>query len=408
MTPAVAYPSWPGPHRVVVAHAGRQHSHQLALALDEAGMLAGYWTGIPTRRLGATWVPDRLWRRLVRYAPVSLPAGTVRHYPVLPALVQTVGRVTGPAGAAVARRRGEQAFDRWAAGRLRAQAGVRAVVAYENSARLTFREARQRGLVTILDAASVHHTEQDRLNGYAESPALHRRITADKDAEIALADYILCVSEVARASYVEGGVPAGKLGVITLGADVETFTPPDKRDRRGGHVFGFVGGFDHRKGGDVLVEAFTYVQRETPCARLVVIGRVAGEFASALRQPGVTLTGQLPQTEVARALQGVDTLVLPSRHESFGMAVIEAMACGVPVIVSDRVGAKDIVEEGINGWVVPVNDAGALATAMSRAVVALRERPKMRDAARQTAEQNRWDSYRERVARQISAWVEAK
>ena len=283
---------------------------------------------------------------------------------------------------------------------------MRAVVAYENAALHTFSEARRRGIVTILDAASIHHTEQDRVYGYTESAALHRQITRDKDAEIALADHILCVSDLARRSYIEAGVDPGKIDVVTLGADVERFSPAPGRSEASGHTFGFVGGYDRRKGGDTLVAAWGKVRDRVPDARLLVIGRVQAEFRERLAVLGVEQAGQMTQPDVARKMRGVDTLVLPSRHDSFGMVVPEAMACGVPVIVSDHVGAKDLVQEGINGWVVPVGDPEALAASMIHAVEALRERPEMRQAARRTAERYTWEAYHKRVVAQIRAWIE--
>lgn len=170
---------------VLVAHSGRQHSHHLALALEKAGLLGAYWAGVPTRRLGTPWMPRAIWDRLVPYASVPLPHSKVRHLPIVPVVSHTLGRALSPARAAVAQRAGEKGFDRWVATRLKGQPGVRAVVAYENAALHTFSEARRRGIVTILDAASIHHTEQDRVYGYTESAALHRQITRDKDAEIA-------------------------------------------------------------------------------------------------------------------------------------------------------------------------------------------------------------------------------
>src|SRR4029079_8151257 len=80
--------------------------------------------------------------------------------------------------------------------------------------------------------------------------------------------------------------------------------------------------------------------------------------------PGVTVLGSLSQAELAARLRAADCLVLPSRNESFGMVVPEALAAGLPVLVSDRVGASDLVTEGRNGWVVRAGDARALAERM--------------------------------------------
>src|SRR4051794_35715631 len=126
--------------KVLVTHPGRQHSHQAALALEAAGMLAGYWAGVPAVEHHRRWVPDRLWRRFVRYAPVLLPADLVRWAPWVPALRRLGDRLP---------RRLRlwtdflacRLFDRWAASRLRPGA-TDAVVACEISALSTFRKAK--------------------------------------------------------------------------------------------------------------------------------------------------------------------------------------------------------------------------------------------------------------------------
>ena len=377
--------------KVLVTHPGRQHSHQAALALAGAGMLAGYWAGVPVLESHRRRVPGPLWRRFVRYAPVPLPAEKVRWTPWVPAL----------------RRLGERAdflacrlFDRWAAARLR-PGTADAVVACEISALSTFRRAKRLGMVTVLDAAATHHRTQDRFHGFSEPPGLHRRITAVKDGEIALADHIFTVSELARQSYLEAGVPPERVHRVPLGVDVELFAPAFRETPSGeGTTFVFAGAASRVKGLDLLLAAFAEVRRAEPGARLLVIGP-AGDCSSLLGPPapeGVTVLGTLSQQELAARFAAADCLVLPSRNESFGMVVPEALAAGLPVLVSDRVGASDLVTEGRNGWVVPAGDAGALAGRMLAASRNREDLRRMRPACRQAAEAADWPAYHRRFA----------
>jgi glycosyltransferase involved in cell wall biosynthesis len=385
--------------RVLVTHPGRQHSHQAALALAEAGMLAGYWAGVPA---GARprWAPEPLWRRFIRYAPVPLPEERTRQAPWVPAL-RRLGDLLPPLLSAWTDFLACRLFDRWAAARLR-PGMADAVMACEISALATFRKARRLGMATFLDAAATHHETQDRCHGFAEPAGLHRRITAVKDAEIALADHVLAVSELARRSYIEAGVPRERVHGMPLGVETALFSPaagePPAEDRPGTD-FVFAGAASRVKGFDLLLAAFAEVRAAEPAARLLVIGP-PGEMSPLLgppAPPGVTPLGSLPQAEVARRFRAADCLVLPSRNESFGMVVPEALAAGLPAVVSDRVGAAELIDEGKTGWVLPAGDAGALAERMLRCAQSRGALRRMRPACLASAAAVDWSVYRGRL-----------
>ena len=184
-----------GARKVLVSHPGRQHSHQAAIALYEAGLLAAYWAGVPSRVAQQMWIPAALRNRFIRYAPIDIPDELARWLPVAVGL-RRLGR-------ALRLRRVEQSldfaacrvFDKQVASRL-AVTGASAVIACEISALDTFRAAKRLGMRTILDAPSVHFVTQDRVSPPSESKRLHAGIVAVKDAEIGLADHILTTSEL--------------------------------------------------------------------------------------------------------------------------------------------------------------------------------------------------------------------
>jgi glycosyltransferase involved in cell wall biosynthesis len=364
-------------------------------------MLAGYWAGVPSRQNQQSWIPEWIRRRLHRYAPVDLPDKRARWLPVA-VVLRRLGRVMPKGIDQAIDFLACRAFDFQVAGKL-GRTGASAVVAYEISALDTFRAGKKLGMKTILDAASVHYAVQDRVTPVPEAQWLHQRILGVKKDEISLADHVLTVSELARAGYIEAGVPASRVHAVALGADTRLFDPgtAGARDLTGPCTFLFAGATIHRKGIDVLLEAFGALQRKLPGkARLVVVGP-RGDSHALLERPGigdVVVRLAVAQFGLVELYRGADCFVLPSRHDSFGMVVLEAMACGLPAIVSEMVGAREAIEEARSGWVVPLNDAPALAARMAWCVENRAALAAMRPAARAAAERYSWDRYGERLA----------
>ncbi|HYL06405.1 MAG TPA: glycosyltransferase family 4 protein [Thermoanaerobaculia bacterium] len=404
--------------KVLVTHPGRQHSHQAALALDQVGMLAGYWAGVPALDEQSRRVPSPLRRHLARYCPVAIDCRRARWFPAAPALRRLGDALLPHGGAARVDLLACRLFDRWAAAGL-PRAGADAVIACEISALSTFTAARRLGIATILDAPSLHHQAQDRLHGTADPPGLHRRITSIKDRELALADQVLTVSSLARDTYVAAGVPADRVHAVMLGADLELFTPaPEElageRFGTGGEADGFrflfCGATIRRKGFDLLLDAFDRVAAEQPAVRLRVVGPRGDAAGLADGRGGgrIAVMGPIGQRELAEELRRADCLVLPSRNDSYGMVVTEALACGLPVLVSDMVGAKELVAPGRNGWIVPAGNAGELAERMAWCAGHRAAVRGMREQCRRSVEAATWPAYHRRLTELLRAILPAR
>jgi hypothetical protein len=166
-----------------------------------------------------------------------------------------------------------------------------------------------------------------------------------------------------------------KLRVTPVGVDGSVFIPaPPGRAPHPDQIL-YVGIMRHVKGIDVLLRALRRLVERRPAARLVLVGggfyrryRIEAERLRALAgELGLSghaeFVGLQPPEEVARLMRESALLVLPSRAESFGAVLVEALASGTPVVATRCGGPEDIVAEGV-GLLVPPEDEAALAAAM--------------------------------------------
>ncbi|KAA6183947.1 glycosyltransferase family 4 protein [Thiohalocapsa marina] len=173
-------------------------------------------------------------------------------------------------------------------------------------------------------------------------------------------------------------------------------------------VFLFVGRLEPEKGIDLLLAAFGQVKAQHDDVALLIIGDGAlRELVSgaAATDQAIQAPGRLQGESLLDAYAVADAFVLPSRFEPWGLVVNEAMAAGLPVIVTDRAGCgEDLVEAGRTGLVVPAEDASALASALSRLA---RDHALRETMSRQALEKIAGWTLEEEAARVIAAWREA-
>jgi Glycosyltransferase len=273
---------------------------------------------------------------------------------------------------------------------------------FENSALSLFRSAKSsaHGSRCVLECPSVHYGSQTYGSLTAVGKWFVGRIDARKREEIELADHIVVLSRFAARTFTDAGVSPERIEVIPLGVDCEFFCYSPFPDTSKGVRFLFVGAATYWKGVDLLIDAFSKVSDGSHSLRFV--GVTTPLLMNRLRDSSnISTAGPVSRSALRREYGAAHILVLPSRFDGFGMVVSEALATGRPVIVSDHVGAADIVNtEGPNqsGWVVQANNVDALADAMREAIRKANSLEYLGKAGRHAMEFLSWDHYGEKVA----------
>jgi glycosyltransferase involved in cell wall biosynthesis len=246
---------------------------------------------------------------------------------------------------------------------------------------------RAAGVLTVHDLAFLERPDE-LAPSEQDLPELVRR-SARRAA-------IVCTptTAVARQVVHRLGVRDDRIVVTPLGVDPAWFVaaaPSAEAFRRLGlpkdYVL-FVGTAQPRKGLDVLLAAHTLASKSPDVPPLVLAGAAGwGPEVNITDHKRVLRTGYLPEVDLRRVMAGAAALVLPSRDEGFGLPILEALACGIPVVATDAPALVEVA--GGYAQHVPVGDVEALAAALATVNDAARD-PKTAAARRAHASEYTW------------------
>jgi glycosyltransferase involved in cell wall biosynthesis len=205
------------------------------------------------------------------------------------------------------------------------------------------------------------------------------------------------ISESTRDDLAARGVPSERIEVIHPGIDVKRFTPDPALDRTVPPSFLYVGRLRRYKGVDLAIRALALARRVRPDLRLDVAG--TGHDGPRLRalarelglEAAVRFHGFVDEPTKLALLRGAWANVFPSPKEGWGITIMEAAACGTPSLASDSPGLRDSVRHGRTGFLVPHDDAQALARQMLALAGDRDLVERLGGAARALAEQWTWD-----------------
>ncbi len=219
---------------------------------------------------------------------------------------------------------------------------------------------------------------------------LHERRLRD----IELADRILVPSEHIAGELARHGTHRDRIDVVPYAADTRRFAPDPAKTHGTKCTFLFAGGITQRKGIKYLLEAWRLVRR--PGWRLQLLGALPADTGP-LRPylDEVEWLGRFPHAEVPARMASADVFVFPSLFEGSAVVTYEAMACGLPCIVTAEAGS--VARHGRDGLIVPARDVASLAAAMERLGTDAALRAACAASARDQAEAHDWDRYHNAV-----------
>ena len=396
----------------VVVFNGRRDAYQAPLALAERGALESLVTDWYTPL-------DRAWcRPLLQLAPERIRGLLASRFRAGLPSARVTADVLGVLGTRIASRGELAAIDRRlgsVAGRIASKRGA-GLLAYSYWAHAAFTHA---SLDTARVIFQVHPHPESLRALYEEElalvpdaresllaeeemrrPAHYQRLMAE---EPHLADACIAASGFTARTLIEQGIEADRIRVIPYGVDLERFRPGAPPPERPFRVL-FVGQFVQRKGLSYLLEAWRRLA--LPNAELVLAGRGNMDRTLLTRYDGSYVQRERVTDDELRELYRTShVFCMPSLAEGFGLVYLEALASGTPIIGTPNTGAADVVQEGVEGFLVGIRDVDALAARLRWCYDHPAELAAMRVRARARAERLSWSAFRSELAGALDAFT---
>jgi glycosyltransferase involved in cell wall biosynthesis len=228
-------------------------------------------------------------------------------------------------------------------------------------------------------------------------------------AEHELADYLFVGSEYCKDTYVARGRRTDTVFVCPYGFEPQLFAGTPSREGRPFTIV-FAGQLTPRKGVHHLVEAWRRLALRD--ARLVLLGPVDPVLAPIVAGwradlPGIDIVGGIPKMDLPLRYAEADVFALPSVADAQPLAALEAMACGLPALVTTAMGSREVVRDGLDGFVLEPGRADVIAEVLQRMYDDRDRTAAMGESARARSAEFTWEQYEQRFAAAYDA-IEAR
>jgi starch synthase len=404
---------------ILLSHpTANQNVRQAALAFAEANLLAEFWTCLNWKEGGffERHLPARLRNELRRRSFSDRVKPFTKAFPWREAgrlLSQQLGLqfLTRSETGVFSVDAVYLSLDRRVAQRLRDSSQLKAVYAYDHGALESFRAAKRRGLKCIYEHPIVYWRESRRYQQEEAQLNPEWKSTlgaiqdseeklARKDAELALADIVIVPSTFSKNSLKQAPGLKASVQVVPYGVPSVSHAPSESRT--GKLAVLFVGALSQAKGLKYLLEAAAKLERQID---LTLIGkRVSPLIPTPAVLDKYRWIPSLAYDDLLGEMTRHDVLVLPSLHEGFGLVIGEAMAQGLVVIATPHSAAPDLIDDGVDGFIIPIRSAEAIVEKLELLLHEPARLREMKQAARRKAQTHTWEAYRGtlvRLAREV-------
>ncbi len=417
-------------YRIIVAHPGQQHSFHTASAFKKNNMLLYYVTTVYNNESSKTMhfikrflTGDNLARAVNR-----------RNRDLTESEVIQFGEWRGLLEIFLARYdKGKKIYNWWqkhtanyvgkCVARLAIKEQADAVIMYDTNAKMCFEMLQRKApeILKIMDTSAANRIYMKEIyeNDMKLCPQFARKLKAERrflwnngfcnrlKKELEVTDVFLAPSNFVKKSLEYSGIQADRIEICPYGSN---FDPIDRSydissDRPIEAIY--VGNVTEMKGVSYLLEAAFSIP--TDKVRLTVVGAYdnsEGVFNKYLDH--INFTGRVLHDQVKKLLCRSDIFVFPSLGEGLSLSVLEAMACGLPCIVSENSGANDAIIDGVNGYEVEIQNSDVLREKMLWFAEHRNSIPEMGRAAAESVQKYSWGGYEKRIVRILKERLDAK
>ena len=218
-------------------------------------------------------------------------------------------------------------------------------------------------------------------------------------SEASLATAWIVASSHTRSTLKENGIESARIHVVPYGVNTRDYperqAPPGPTSK---FRIMFLGSLIQRKGLSDLLDAVRKVSATTITVCLRGRGFVDHRLLAEYEDVKLDIALNTSHSRIVRDLQRSDLFILPSLEEGFGHALLEAMSCGVPVLATDRTCAPDLIEDGVQGFIVPIRNPELIATRITWALTNRSTLAEMGRMAAMRAQQYTWERFRAGIA----------
>ena len=389
------------PDMVIVSCSGKFHAFALAEQLQRHGILGGLYTTYAFQK-------NKIMRRFTSRVDREL---------IPPRKIQTNIPI------AIKMKRGAQPFDtnemfdKWVARKIARKNDYNVFIGWSGMSLHAMKKAKAAGKTVIVERGSSHIQYQDEIlkeeyKKFGIDFKIDPRTIAKELQEYQLADYISIPSGFVKNSFLKMGVPENKLVQNPYGSSshFRKATSPGKvsgqKKNDGRFRILYLGSLLIRKGLIYHFEALRKLNIPPGKVEAWFIGKVDGEMKQTVEKYKMNnwkFFGHINHYDLPQYISACDVAVQPSLEEGLSMVIPQMLGCGTPVIATTNSGGGDVIENGSNGFIVPIRDPDAIAAKIEKLY---NDRPlleNMKSAAADTTRRDfSWNGYGDRYVNFIN------
>lgn len=409
--------------KIIIAHPGKQHSFHTAIALEKSGMLYKYITTVYNRRGSLTNVVARFVndknknKARTRFCKQLLDEKIVQINEFSGLILLFLMRLKNKKFYKLWRSYIYKNFEKRVA-KYAIKNKVDAVISYDFCSATLFDIIAKKApnIVRILDVSIANRSfmkdnflkdcrmTKDEEIIREQSDLWNQRIMDSSKKEIEKSNFFFVPSKVVNDSLLYVGVNPNKIKIIPYGVDISKFNYHSKSIVKKPLKLLFVGSINYRKGIHHLLKVVSEFNPSEVTVNLAGEVNKSGVLYSKYSSfSNINFLGFVTRDKLEKIYQEADVFVFPTLGEGFGLVVLEAMSCGLPVIISNLAGGNDAITEGEDGFIFEAGNDMELKEKIQWFIDNPSKIPQMSLNARKKAEGYTWEKYYDSIANQVKA-----